>query len=164
MPCLNNGTCINVILNKTRNDLMSALFECKCPRNFYGEFCELRVDICQNRTCSSDGRCVDRNGEAKCECFVDYFGDNCEHVGKFQTVRKSIQMSSVLILVGSIGTLTLLVVVDDILTCLGVRSRLRVRKRQFHYIPYDDDDHNLTYNRMDSGRVVRFKYIHSNTN
>ena len=113
VPCLNNGTCINVNQNTTRNETRSSSsFECKCPVNFYGALCELRVDICQNMTCTSNGRCVDRNGEAKCECFVDYFGDNCENVAEFQTVRKSIQMSSLLILVGSISTLILLVVVS----------------------------------------------------
>ena len=122
-PCLNNGTCAN--LNST--------FKCICFDNYQGHYCELKDDICQNTTCSSNGFCFDLNGEPKCKCFIDYSGDNCEILGKFQKMRKSIQLGSLIILIGSIGTLVVCVILDDILSMFGIGIKRDIRLKRFNY-------------------------------
>ncbi len=127
-PCLNNGECIT--LNSTLD--ATNTYTCICPNNYNGLFCELKVDICQNTTCSSNGFCFDLNGEPKCKCFLDYDGENCENVGQIQKIRRSIQVSSIIILVGSIGTLIMLVILDDILSLLGIKRKNRIHSRRFY--------------------------------
>ncbi|CAF1133963.1 unnamed protein product, partial [Brachionus calyciflorus] len=94
-PCLNNGTCINDLINKN--------FSCECLKNenqtslFYGSFCENKVNICENETCSKNGVCYDINDEAKCKCFKSYTGEKCENETTEIKVIKSVIKTSVII-------------------------------------------------------------------
>ncbi|RNA13157.1 protocadherin Fat 1 isoform X1 [Brachionus plicatilis] len=75
-PCLNNGTCVNNLANKT--------FICHCQQDnngnylYFGKNCQNKVDVCANETCSKNGVCYDVNDKAKCKCFSSYSGEKCQ--------------------------------------------------------------------------------------
>ncbi|RNA35363.1 protocadherin Fat 1 isoform X1 [Brachionus plicatilis] len=75
-PCLNNGTCVNNLANKT--------FICHCQSDnngnylYFGKNCQNKVDVCANETCSKNGVCYDVNDKAKCKCFSSYSGEKCQ--------------------------------------------------------------------------------------
>jgi len=54
--CQNNGTCFNNLTN------VPPSFRCECPRTennrlrFTGEYCENKINVCKNTTCSSKGK------------------------------------------------------------------------------------------------------------
>ncbi|RNA36805.1 protocadherin Fat 1 isoform X1 [Brachionus plicatilis] len=74
-PCLNNGTCVNNLANKT--------FICHCQQDnngndlYFRKNCQNKVDVCANETCSKNGVCYDVNDKAKCKCFYSYSGEKC---------------------------------------------------------------------------------------
>ncbi|RNA13748.1 eyes shut -like protein [Brachionus plicatilis] len=74
--CRNNATCIENSLNKT--------YSCECFTEsnqtslYYGTYCEKKIDVCSNETCSNHGYCKEENNEPKCSCFYMYSGDKCE--------------------------------------------------------------------------------------
>ena len=73
LQCLNNGTCNDLIVNKTYD------FNCSCLYPFYGQRCEKIYNLCQNKTCSNHGICViNKTHMSTCVCFKGYTGDNCE--------------------------------------------------------------------------------------
>ncbi len=71
--CLNNATCLN---------LNSTSFECKCPSSgiYYGEYCENRINSCENVTCSNHGYChlLQNQTQTKCKCNNGYSGETCD--------------------------------------------------------------------------------------
>jgi hypothetical protein len=82
IPCLNNGYCIDYTnlnnFNLSLNFSSSSSFFCKCPDFYSGSYCEYKIDLCQNETCSGNGKCVETNNQTSCECFNLYEGDKCE--------------------------------------------------------------------------------------
>ena len=153
-PCMNKGTCLNNSSNITR-----LLFFCECTPHFYGSHCEHKVDFCHNVTCSSNGVCVSSEEEPRCECFIGYFGDNCENVGQFRKMRKSVQLSSVIILGCSVSGLALLVIMSDILSAFGVRRHGFYRPTRFRRLYRDEPrkqhhSSSATVNRIEA----HFKY------
>ena len=124
-PCLNNGTCVNLTINRTET------FACECASQFFGHYCERHVDWCQNRTCSLHGYChvgSSRNN-SKCKCFTGFSGDDCELVDTFSAIiRNSVQYTSLLICVISMFTLAWLVVSNDVLNVCGFREKIDLKK------------------------------------
>jgi len=53
-------------------------FECKCEYPWYGRYCELKINVCENTTCNRQGICYSNLTEPICKCFTGYTGDNCE--------------------------------------------------------------------------------------
>ena len=78
--CINNSTCKDIKLDNQfdseGNQMYS--FECSCLEHYYGDHCEIKENICLNKTCSNHGLCVDINNQAKCNCFQYYSGNDCE--------------------------------------------------------------------------------------
>ncbi|RNA13743.1 crumbs -like protein, partial [Brachionus plicatilis] len=74
--CRNNATCIENSLNKT--------YSCECFTEnnqtslYYGTYCEKKIDVCSNETCSNHGYCKEENNAPICACFYMYSGDKCE--------------------------------------------------------------------------------------
>ncbi|ODN02982.1 Protein eyes shut [Orchesella cincta] len=73
-PCLNGGSCVDGI----------ASFNCSCPENFAGVFCEVDLSICEeafpcqnNGTCTLDTRNVTGTGFI-CSCPPGFTGHQCE--------------------------------------------------------------------------------------
>ena len=55
-PCNRWNPCLN---NATSSNLNTTLLECKSPSNglYCSEYCENRINSCENVTCSSNGYC-----------------------------------------------------------------------------------------------------------
>ncbi|CAF1005187.1 unnamed protein product [Brachionus calyciflorus] len=88
-PCLNNGTCINDILNSS--------FTCNCQNDLYfGLNCELKKDICFNETCSKNGYCYEEKNKATCKCFGKYTGEKCQYESsEMLIIKNTIRISSI---------------------------------------------------------------------
>ncbi len=106
-PCLNNGTCINVV-NGTASS-----FECQCKNTFYGLSCENQIDICQNVTCNRHGYCYTEQNMAKCKCFTSYSGDTCEIESSYVKLVRSVQLTSTIICFGALGLVIFSVISND---------------------------------------------------
>ena len=81
LQCLNNGTCLNIINASNNNNNYD--FNCTCdPKSiYYGRNCELKLNICQNVTCSQKGICYINNTNNYyyyCKCFIGYTGQSCQ--------------------------------------------------------------------------------------
>jgi hypothetical protein len=75
IECSNNRTCEHNFqsgLLLVSNIPIS--FTCKCDFLHTGQFCESKINLCANETCSSNGYC----NNAVCECFYLFDGDECE--------------------------------------------------------------------------------------
>ncbi|CAF4672384.1 unnamed protein product, partial [Rotaria magnacalcarata] len=66
--CLNGGLC--QISNHT--------IECVCLPGYTGLFCEINIDECYTRPCSSNGECFDLINGYKCQCKTGWYGYNCD--------------------------------------------------------------------------------------
>ena len=69
--CL-NGKCINKL------EIIPYDFDCKCEYPWYGRHCELKINLCENMTCSKQGICYSNLTLPMCKCFPGYSGTNCE--------------------------------------------------------------------------------------
>ena len=104
-PCLNNATCVDFSNSGYYN--MSSLigansssFYCACDHYYKGTFCESKIDVCQNETCSSNGNCFDLNNKAKCECYSMYSGDRCEsESNELKAIKAIISLASILAII-----------------------------------------------------------------
>jgi hypothetical protein len=146
--CLYNGTCTN-LNNNTQ-------FKCECSQNYYGANCEKQIDVCKvkNVTCSNQGYCLNQaNGTAVCKCFLNYYGDNCEFQDAFVKVIKTISVSSLIVLLTSIGLFVLWIVSNDIMNIFITKSRYGENKRQkkpkvirFKYTPFKKSSKKMSVN------------------
>ncbi|CAH3188858.1 unnamed protein product, partial [Porites evermanni] len=68
IPCLNNGTCIDLI-----ND-----FNCSCPPGFAGNRCEIDINECESIPCLNNGTCTDQRNGFNCRCPPGFSGNRCE--------------------------------------------------------------------------------------
>ena len=66
--CLNNGTCLDYTNNQTFDLELNSnrTYVCLCDKNYEGENCESRIDLCLNFTCSGNGYCVEKDNKPKC--------------------------------------------------------------------------------------------------
>ena len=97
-PCLNNGTCSNIINNNETS------FQCICQSNlYYGTFCENKVDLCLNKTdvcIKGQCYCIVNGTQPMCKCLMDYSGKICEIQSTTLAVTKAIvNVSSILAII-----------------------------------------------------------------
>ena len=69
--CL-NGKCIDKL------EIIPYDFNCECEYPWYGRHCELKINLCENITCSKQGICYSNLTLPLCKCFSGYSGTNCE--------------------------------------------------------------------------------------
>ncbi|CAH1774350.1 unnamed protein product [Owenia fusiformis] len=70
--CLNNGSCIRGESSEYGD------FECCCPNNFSGRFCETPLG-CNSDPCQNGGVCHENsNGSPNCTCADNYYGPLCD--------------------------------------------------------------------------------------
>ena len=55
-PCLNNATCVDYTnrLNYNISIAANTSYYCMCNKQYEGGFCELKVDVCKNESCSGN--------------------------------------------------------------------------------------------------------------
>ena len=135
-PCLNNGMCMTG-LNETD-------FTCNCSLNFYGTFCEKKMNVCLNKTCSENGYCHNIHEMPICKCFQNFYGQNCEFQEAYVKVVRVVKISSLIILLGVIGMFSLWIFCNDILSIFmnvnktGREGKVSLKNIQhFRYHPFE---------------------------
>ena len=90
--CMNNGLCIEV---NNKNG-----FVCNCSQFYVGDYCETKIDLCKNITCSSHGTCVDLGNSTKCVCYEMYLGDLCQNESdELAKVKAIISIASIIAII-----------------------------------------------------------------
>jgi len=103
--CLNNGPCIET--NDTNG------FICNCTQLYTGVYCETKIDLCENVTCSKHGNCVDLGNSTKCDCFNLYLGDFCQTESvELVKIKGAISIASVIALTIIIGFYCCFIIMD----------------------------------------------------
>jgi hypothetical protein len=112
-PCLNNATCLN---------LNSTSFECKCPSNglYYGEYCQNKINQCENVTCSFNGYCFLNQTQTKCKCNNGYNGETCDLESNSIKQLRYFQWTSTIICIVFIITFWTLIMGRDVLDYLKI--------------------------------------------
>lgn len=70
---------------------------CQCPQYYDGQNCELKLDLCQNETCSNNGNCVDNKNSVSCECYYLYEGAKCSSQSTELKTIKIVSFTSLII-------------------------------------------------------------------
>jgi hypothetical protein len=87
---MNNGACNN----------LTDGFECICEKNFYGQNCENKVDLCKGFNCSGNGNCLDVDNKPFCKCFNLYEGESCElQTNTLKLIKAGIKTSTIIAII-----------------------------------------------------------------
>jgi hypothetical protein len=135
-PCLNNATCVDYSNVHDHNisaliDIYSFRFYCLCNEYYKGSFCESKIDVCQNETCSNNGNCFDSNNMPKCKCFNMYNGEKCEfESSELKTVKTVISMASVLAILMIILSYGFFVLMDISKFYWKIDTKIRSNKKK----------------------------------
>ncbi len=156
-PCLNNATCLN---------LNSTSFECKCPSNglYYGEYCENRINSCENVTCSNHGYCyiLQNQTQPKCKCNNGYSGETCELESNSIKQLKTFQWTSTIICIICIITFWTLIVGSDVLDYLKIGHEhidMNEWRREKYYGKDDKEDDHINRIPWKKGERIHFEYV-----
>jgi hypothetical protein len=140
-PCLNNSTCVDFsnTIDYNMTSIVSpnstSTFYCLCNKYYQGTFCETKIDVCKNQTCSNHGNCVDKNNQPFCECFSLYLGENCNIESSGLIVIQSvISVSSIIALIVVISFYGCFIIID--LTKIFQRKNYRKKVHQFTIMKY----------------------------
>ena len=124
--CLNNATCINV------NNMTS--YQCECESKlYYGRYCENKVNLCENKTCSGHGYCVVVNGsEPECKCYYGFYGDACDYENLTKKIVKGVQTTSAVIAFIVLALTVFIILSNDGWNLFLERFRRRYRNKKKH--------------------------------
>ena len=117
----------------------TSAFYCLCNQYYQGTYCETKIDVCKNQTCSNHGNCVDKNNVPKCECFSLYQGDNCEiQSSELKTIQTIVSIASIIAIITVISFYSCVVFMDILrFCCMDRGSKIRLhkdeRKIKFYY-------------------------------
>ena len=133
-PCLNNGFCVDRTNSNSFNlslNFNSSNFYCKCPEFYSGSYCESKIDLCQNETCSSNGKCVEAINRTMCECFNLYEGEKCDlQSSELRTIQNLISWSWKLAS-GVMGSFWVVIIVMDLSKfCMKKRVVMKKKKKK----------------------------------
>ena len=111
--CAQSHICLNGGFRLSLNNSCS----CQCPDNglFYGKNCELRRNLCENRTCSFNGYCTQIQNETQCKCFNGYGGETCQYESISLKLHKSVQSTSTIICIIFICLFWMLIFTSDLM-------------------------------------------------
>ncbi len=153
-PCLNAGNCSDIILNSTNN-----WFSCECKNNYFGVFCENRINICDNTTCNGQGYCFinSTTNNASCKCFPYYSGEKCEISSTYMKYRKVvITLATILAIITIIAFIVFILSMDYFKYFLmnpnplkKSKTKIKIRRFKYHHFVEKIDDpkfHNLNDN------------------
>jgi Notch-like protein len=148
--CLNSGQCVE-------DTLTSA--SCNCSLGFYGSQCQYEYNPCMNVTCSNRGYCFTNDTTTtsnknttssttkmtQCKCYADYEGEQCEIEKIFAKFVRYVTLSSLIIVLTCLAVTVLIIVGNDVWTCLIRKTAARSKN----------------YKKKDSNYKVRFKYYNT---
>ena len=124
-PCMNNGNC---------SSSSDQAFVCQCSDTYFGANCEEQINVCQNKTCVPNGICLPNGVEAKCKCFVGYSGDSCSLEDESVKITKAVKLTSLLVAIFVMIATALIIIANDILTCLVCPKETKKKRRKQKYI------------------------------
>ena len=121
VKCMNNATCIN-----SPSDSFN--YTCQCLSGLYfGEYCENKRNPCENRTCSSNGYCIqfnqNQNQTTKCKCNNGYDGDQCELQMNSVKIVKNVQWVATFIAILTLVLTFSLFIASDVLDYLKIGNQ-----------------------------------------
>jgi hypothetical protein len=155
--CLNNSTCLN---------LNSTSLECKCPSNglYYGEYCENRINLCENVTCSSNGYCYlpQNQTQPKCKCNNGFSGEICDLESDSIKQLRYFQWSSTIICIICIITFWTLIVGSDVLDYLKIgheKIDMNEWRREKYYGKIETEEENKKSIPCKKGEIIHFEYV-----
>lgn len=134
-PCLNAGNCSDIILNPASNG-----FSCECKNNYFGVYCENRMNICDNTTCNGQGYCFinSTTNNASCKCFPYYSGEKCEISSTYMKYRRVvITLATILAIITITAFIVFVLSMDYFKYFLNTnplkKSKMRIKIRRFKY-------------------------------
>ena len=136
IACLNQGNCINnnktldqIINNKTLiNGSIGDSFKCLCIYPYTGRQCELKINVCENETCSGNGYCFDNSSQPTCQCFMNYLGDKCSTMTRQLKIIKQVTSVTAVLAIVILSLFGVVFLAMDI-SSFSSKS-LKVKKRQ----------------------------------
>ena len=77
VQCLNGGSCVD-------SDVSILGFECSCPNDYNGTYCEVSLSLCTPNPCLFDGVCTEfDNRTYSCQCTLGRQGRLCDEGTKY---------------------------------------------------------------------------------
>jgi hypothetical protein len=138
--CLNNATC-QVVQSNNLNNFENISYFCNCEKNYYGTYCENKIDLCENQTCSYHGTCIELDLGEKCKCFIMYEGEYCQfESASLKTVKMVISTASIIAILTLISLYLLMILMDLFKYFISKKrnkKKFKIKKRiayKFHYI------------------------------
>jgi hypothetical protein len=112
------------------NETSNTTFICLCEFGWEGNYCERKVNYCQNITCQNKAVCRPLFLNYACECLSDSFsGRHCEIVANKLIIRQIVAKSFGYIGYLSIISLIMFVIIMDILKyCFGIDPTSKYKK------------------------------------
>ena len=81
---------------------------------YYGTYCEKKVNLCLNKSCSGHGYCIMVNESTPiCKFFKGYQGDMCDQEDSGKNLVKGVQTTSVIIAFIVLGLTIFLILSND---------------------------------------------------
>ena len=100
-----------------------------------GVYCENKINICTNETCSNNGICDDLNNLPNCKCFSMFEGETCSiESSQLTTIKLVISLSSIIAIIVIICFYLIILIMDLLKYCLMVKQRKRKRKIKIRYV------------------------------
>ncbi len=155
-PCLNNATCLN---------LNSTSFECECPSNglYYGAYCENRINLCENVTCSLNGYCFLQNQtQTKCKCNNGYNGEICDLESNSIKQLRNFQWTSTIICIICIIIFWTLIVGSDVLDYLKIGDEnidMNEWRREKYYGKNEKEEEKKKSIPYKKGEIIHYEYV-----
>lgn len=105
------------------------MFKCLCDKHYSGRYCESKIDICQNETCSGNGRCVDARNQVKCDCFNMYLGDKCEtKSNELKTIQAFISTASIIAIISVVLFYVCIILMDLERICKRDKNKNKIKR------------------------------------
>ena len=107
-----------------------------------GSRCEIEIDVCQNETCSNNGKCVNLNNKPVCDCFSSYEGSKCELMSEsLKSTKAFISMASIVAII-FIVFFYLFIIIMDVLKFSLIRIKISIKD-----LKWNAKNAKMTFNR-----------------
>jgi hypothetical protein len=123
-PCVNGGVCDSYSVNSTWT------FNCSCKNYYYGKYCENKINICENETCSFNVYCKIINSKPICKCVWQFEGSRCEiEMSNLTAIKKVIKVSYITAIVILILFYLLFILNDCMNYFCRIKSVTKINKK-----------------------------------